>query len=98
MVLNMDMIKLYKKIGSLTKISDNDNTIRSNGVVGYFYGPPVEGYNFTIFSESITLGMDFREVSTSPVSKVEGHDSKIVFHTVYSKYMLEIFNEAEDDV
>lgn len=48
-LLNNDMLKLYKKNGRLTKISDNVNALRSNGIVGHFYGPPLEGYNFTIW-------------------------------------------------
>lgn len=91
------MLKLYKKNGRLTKISDNNNDLRSNGIVGHFYGPPLEGYNFTIYSESLTPGMDYREVSTSIIAKVEEQSSAIVFHTMNSKYMLEIFGDAEEE-
>lgn len=87
------MLTLYKRIGRLTKISDNDNALRSNGIVGYFHVPPVEGFNFTMFSEPLeNTEADHRTVSTSPIIMVEdGDDQTIIFHTRYSKYMLEIF-------
>lgn len=91
-------IKLYKKAGRLTKISDNDNALRFTGVVGLFYGPPLKGYNFTMYSEPLTPGMEYREVSTSPIAKVEVQDSTVVFHTMNSRYMLEIFGDAEEEV
>ena len=92
------MFSIYKRNGRLTKISDNDNAIRANGIIGHFYAPPTEGFNFTIFSEPLTPGTDHRTVSTSPVMRVEEDDKLIVFQTSYSRYMLEIFgNFAEED-
>lgn len=91
------MFSLYKKNGRLTKISDNDNAIRSNGIVGHFYAPPLEGFNFTIFSDPLTPGKEHRTVSTSPVACVEEQGKLIVFQTSYSRYMLEIFWDLHEE-
>jgi hypothetical protein len=88
------MIQLYKKLGKLTKLSDNSNALRSNPVVGRFYGPPTVGYNFTIYSEPLTPGKDFREVGTSLIKSVTTERGVLIFQTENSTYMLEIF---EDD-
>lgn len=97
MSVNQSTPIIYKKNGRLTKISDNDNDLRSNRIVGYFYAPPIEGFNFTIFSEPLTPGMDHRKVSTSPIVLVEEDNQMIIFQTSYSRYMLEIFEEFPEE-
>lgn len=87
------MIQLYKKTGRLTKISDNSNGLRSNGVVGYFHAPPMIGFNFWMFAESLTPGMDHREIRTSLIENVSEENGSLIFKTANSVYMLEIFEE-----
>lgn len=88
------MFQLYKKTGRLTKISDNSNDLRSNGIVGYFHAPPTVGFNFLMFSESLTPGMDHREIRTSLIESVFEENGSLVFKTANSVYMLEIFEEG----
>lgn len=80
-----------KRAGRLTKISDNYNKLRTNGVVGYFVNPPIVDVRFLMCAEPLSAGAEVRVVSTSPVTLVEQVDGSFIFHTLYSKYLLEIF-------
>lgn len=83
---------MYKKNGRLTKISDNSGALRSNQIVGYFHAPPIIDTRFTLYAESLTPGMDHREISTSPIVSVAKEQGALVFKTLNSAYMLEIFD------
>lgn len=90
---------LYKKFGKLTKISDNENAIRQNCIPGYFHAPPTVGFNFLIFSKSLTPGIEFRKVRTSLITNIletNKEQNVIIFQTANSKYLLEIFSESQD--
>lgn len=70
----------------LTKISDNQNNLRTNEVIGYCDELPVIGKSFIMFGEGIEFGT--RMVSTSVVK--EYNQETNVFKTLNSQYKLEL--------
>lgn len=82
---------MFKKSGRLTKISDNSNDLRSNGVSGDFMVLPSVGERFNLVSDALVLGAGERVISTSPVLSIEEAQSGMVFKTMNSIYLLEIF-------
>ena len=89
-----------KRVGRLTKISDNYNNLRTNGDDGYFLNLPNVDNHFMIFAEPLEPETEVRIVSTSPVTVVERIyvNGSIIFHTLNSKYLLEIFPETLDKI
>lgn len=85
------MFRLYKINGRLTKISDNNNSLRSNEILGVFFAPPTVNYSFTIYAAPLDCSKDYREVSTSKITAVSTEGEKIIFKTMNSYYMLEVF-------
>lgn len=85
------MNEVQAHTGRLTKISDNSNALRTNGVVGFFSCEPMVDCYFTLYSESLTPGEEHRVISTSLVTSVDRDGSGIIFRTLYSTYLLEIF-------
>lgn len=80
---------------TLTKLSDNQNSLRSNSVVGYTAKMPTLGERFTMYAEGFSDPNLLRMVETSPVREIEEgspvkHDE--VFHyffkTENSRYQL----------
>lgn len=70
----------------LTKISDNQNNLRTNEVIGHCDELPVIGKSFIMFGEGIEFGT--RMVSTSVVK--EYNQEANVFKTLNSQYKLEL--------
>jgi hypothetical protein len=92
------MIRIYRKFGMLTKISKNQNALRTNTVEGTFYGPPCAGFSFKIYSTPLTPSHDYREVTTSIVQSVELTDYGFRFKTVNSIYDLYISSEVGESL
>ena len=78
--------------GRLTKISDNFNALRTNGVLGSFHAEPIVSSYFSFYSDSLTPGLDHRVISTSIVTSVVKDGDGIIFRTLNSAYLLEVFD------
>lgn len=78
----------------LTKLSDNQNKLRSNAIDGFFFVAPSEHQNsFLFFAQPFDVSRPehkIRVISTSPVINVEKDLSRIVFVTENSTYELQI--------
>ena len=79
-------------VGTLRKISENVNELRTRAVVGVFPHLPEIGSRFLIFAEPLEeANADFRLVSTSLVLTVNFLSSRsILFETQNSTYQLEL--------
>jgi len=77
--------------GTLTKISENTNKLRTNSIDGEFPSYPTPGVSFFIFGKSLELDHPdaVRQVNTSIVQSVKKIDSGIEFTTLNSTYRLE---------
>jgi len=75
--------------GTITKISDNDNAVRTPSMDGYFDNLPEIGERFNIIGESLTKGLTARLISTSPVQGMDISGRYIMFKTENSDYTLE---------
>lgn len=78
----------------LTKLSSNQNKLRTDEVLGEGIGEPVVGRSFTFVGESIdeeikTQG-GARFVTTSIVTEVIEKDGATEFRTLNSTYRLEV--------
>lgn len=75
--------------GKLTKISDNETSLRSNEVVGFSQSPPTVGLRFYFFAKPVDSKMKTRIVSTSPIIELWLEGDVTYFKTFYSYYRLE---------
>ena len=74
----------------LTKLSSNENDLRTNEVVGEFMNPPVEGRSFIMFAESIHPDGFARMIGTSRVMHITKGCGECVIQTENSEYKLEL--------
>ena len=85
------MQAIYSK---LTKLSDNQNALRSSVIDGFFYVAPYERQSAFLFFaqpfEKSKTEHKIRIINTSPVINVEKDLSRIVFVTENSTYELQI--------
>jgi hypothetical protein len=91
----MDSTAVQWKTGTLTKISDNKNALRTKSVAGVYQQNPTIGAPFSIYGKALSLNVGMRAVITSPVISVATIDENVVeFSTENSKYRLQ---EKTDD-
>lgn len=74
--------------GTLTKLSDNKNNVRTSTVNGEAPHPPTVGRSFLVLSEPLVEGYDYRSLTTSTVLEVMGNE----FKTLNSVYRWEPLN------
>lgn len=78
----------------LEKLSNNANRLRTKTVIGECETLPELNKSFEMTSESLTPGMDFRFIQTSPVVKIVNQTHTFVeFETENSTYIVDILNE-----
>jgi hypothetical protein len=74
------------KQGTLTKLSDNPNALRTTYVEGEFSALPKAGKTFTIYGKALNEVMaemgGVRMIETSPVQKVTKTDAGYEFETL----------------
>ena len=76
--------------GRLTKLSDNENAMRTEFMDGEFTELPKIGQGFEIFGEPLEFGTT-RQIYTSDVKDVTTvFDGLWIFETEFSKYKLEL--------
>ena len=73
--------------GKLTKLSKNENELRTNSMEGEFWDPPIRGKRFAIIGEGIEFGD--RVIYTSIVKEVKQTELGYEFDTEFSTYRLE---------
>ena len=74
----------------LTKLSTNENELRTNEVEGAFMNPPVEGRSFVMFADPIEKGAFARMIATSRVTRMDVAVKEYVLHTENSMYRIEL--------
>jgi hypothetical protein len=75
--------------GTLSKIESNHNNLRTNDMAGEFSRLPALKERFVIYGESLTPGMNFREINTSPVQEViKISETEYEFKTRNSHYKI----------
>lgn len=79
----------------LTKLSDNQNSLRTNEVEGISDELPVIGRPFRLVANPIVEGADARLVITSEIKNIEKTENQYVFNTLNSQYKLEILSEEQ---
>jgi hypothetical protein len=87
-----DKFYLKSQTGRLTKLSQNENELRSKIVIGEFLNAPIVGESFMLISEPLdeTTGTH-RMVKTSIVEAIDVVENSIIFNTMNSTYRLDIF-------
>lgn len=89
---NLGMLK-----ATLTKLSDNQNALRTNTMSGVAHLLPTPNACFVILGEAIDKSVgDARMIKTSLVQEVvsfDTHERRIVFKTLNSTYQLDITDE-----
>jgi hypothetical protein len=76
-------------------LSNKENALRTNEVVGACYELSEINKSFTIFGAGIEFGN--RMVTTSPVQNIEFLDDFVRFNTLNSSYQLEITERVDED-
>ena len=75
--------------GKLTKVSDNENALRTKEVLGHFVSGPCVNRSFMMVGKALS-GWGWRYVETSVVQKIEKlADGKLRLTTLNSTYELE---------
>jgi hypothetical protein len=75
----------------LTKLESNHKNLRTESIVGEAALIPTAGLCFRVVGKSLTAGLTHRLVTTSEVQSVYEHsNNKYIFHTLNSKYELEV--------
>lgn len=74
----------------LTKLSDNENELRTKEVVGEFMTPPKIGSSFVMFAESIHPDGFARMIATSRIMEIDCGLAECTIHTENSTYKLEL--------
>jgi hypothetical protein len=85
------------KFGKLTKLSNNENALRSSEIEGNFLDLPENSYSFEIINDNpleTSLGQTNRRVITSIVKEVLFKDGVYYFKTLNSEYMLEVYEKV----
>ncbi len=85
-----------KYTGTLKKVSQNVNNIRTEYVDGFYLDKPKAGRCFMLFARSLDPEKDFRLIQTSVVREVsETNDfvHLITFKTMNSEYTLTVDEE-----
>lgn len=80
-------------IGKLTKISNNENALRTSSVEGWFYKLPTVGESFRLYSTPLDKPIDSdytRMVTTSLVKEISYTALNYEFKTLNSTYLLEV--------
>ena len=72
--------------GTLTKLSDNKNNIRTNTITGEASEPPTVGQSFVVLAEPLVEGFSCRLVTTSTVLEIMDNE----FKTLNSVYKWEV--------
>lgn len=90
---------IVKKV-IMTKLSNNENKLRTKEVIGEpaFY-PPKEGESFIVVGEPLEIDKGFRIVQTSAVQKIVRNEIGYVISTENSRYLieeLEVVPEPQD--
>lgn len=62
--------------GTLTKLSDNKNNIRTATITGEASEPPTVGQSFVMLAEPLVEGFACRLVTTSTVLEITGDEFK----------------------
>lgn len=86
-------MKSYKV--KLTKLQSNHNNLRTDSVEGFSLELPEVGKSFQLVGDPLTAGALFRGVFTTEIKNVERMGNEFVFHTMNSKYKLEVLGETE---
>lgn len=84
--------------GRLTKIYSNHINLRTNEIVGFFEALPNFGEHFQIISEPLDKTMDYRIVTTTPITELTCYDNVYRFRTINSEYELELFPQKAEIV
>lgn len=82
--------------GKLTKLSDNNNSLRTNEIDGEFLDLPESGFSFIIIGESLTKDMPSRRVTTSKIIYIHYKNNVFHFQTINSKYKLEVYEQKHN--
>jgi len=78
----------------LTKLSDNENNLRTKEAIGYSHNPPKQGDSFAMVGDPLETEIGQRVITTSIIITIEDMlDNKQIFHTLNSTYSLESIPE-----
>lgn len=74
----------------MTKLSSNQNSLRSNEVIGEPVSyPPTKGQSFVVIGDPLEIKEGHRIVQTSVVEKVERNVVGYIINTLNSRYLIE---------
>ena len=80
----------------LTKLSNNDNNLRTKEVIGRTDNLPVVGHSFVMISRPLDPAADIRRIETSRVKEVEYDDiGAYTIKTENSTYLIEVLGEEK---
>ena len=93
----MTQLKIDYEV-KLTKLSDNENDLRDNEIIGVADSLPEEGQPFIMTAPPRDINIGMRFINTSIVDRIDNKSENIIeFKTMNSLYRIDILKRLDDD-